>query len=66
MKRVEEQDDGERLVGVEFLSPEAVHDPALAKALANMGENPRGFEEGISRLISRYVFQCQVESETGT
>ncbi|HEX9750711.1 MAG TPA: PilZ domain-containing protein [candidate division Zixibacteria bacterium] len=64
VKRVELRDDGERLVGVEFLSPRQVTDPVLARGLAKLSDNPQGFEESVGRLISRYVFQRQIESES--
>ena len=64
VKRVEAREDGEALIGVEFLSPEQVGDPALASGLSRLAENPRDFTQGVSRLISRYVFQRQVETET--
>ena len=64
VKRVEESGDGERLVGVQFLTPDELSDRDLAARLSRLTAHPRGFEEGISRLISRYVFQRQVESET--
>jgi len=64
VKRVEDSGDGERLVGVQFLSPDELEDRDLAARLSRLTAHPRGFEEGISRLISRYVFQRQVDSET--
>jgi c-di-GMP-binding flagellar brake protein YcgR len=62
VKRVEDQQEDERLVGIEFLDPEQLDDPALATALTRLSENPREFSAGLRRLISRYVFQRQVES----
>lgn len=64
VKRVEECEDGERLVGVEFLTPEQVDDPALATSLSRLSDNPLGFSDSLRRLVSRYVFQRQVESES--
>ncbi|MBI3872846.1 MAG: PilZ domain-containing protein [candidate division Zixibacteria bacterium] len=63
VKRVEEQDDGERLIGIEFLSPEQLGDPVLETALTRLTEHPKDFADGLSRLISRYVFARQVEAE---
>lgn len=63
VKRVEECEDGERLVGIEFLTPEQVDDPILATSLSRLSDNPLGFSDSLRRLISRFVFQRQVESE---
>ncbi|MBI5867633.1 MAG: PilZ domain-containing protein [candidate division Zixibacteria bacterium] len=63
VKRVEECEDGERLVGVEFLTPEQVDDPVLATSLSRLSDNPLGFSDSLRRLISRFVFQRQVETE---
>lgn len=64
IKRVEECEDGERLVGIEFLTPEQIDDPVLAQNLARLSGNPMGFSEGLKRLVSRYVFQRQIDSES--
>jgi len=64
VKRVEECEDGERLVGIEFLTPDQVDDPAIATSLSRLSDNPLGFSDSLRRLVSRYVFQRQVESES--
>jgi c-di-GMP-binding flagellar brake protein YcgR len=64
VKRVEESEDGECLFGVQFLTVEELDDPEVAAGLSRLTAHPEGFETGISRLISRYVFQRQVETET--
>lgn len=63
IKRIEQQADGECLVGMEFITVEEIEDPKLVAALENLAEHPRGLEAGISRMISRYVFQRQIETE---
>ncbi len=63
VKRVENCEDGERLIGIEFLTPDQIEDPALAKALARLSDDPLGFSESLRRLISRFVFQRQVDAE---
>ncbi|MEW5701253.1 MAG: PilZ domain-containing protein [Candidatus Zixiibacteriota bacterium] len=64
VKRVEDSEDGERLVGVEFLDPAQLNDHALAAGLARLTEHPKDFTEGLGRIISRYVFQRQIETES--
>jgi len=64
IKRVEECEDGERLIGIEFLTPEQIEDPVLAQNLARLSGNPMGFSEGLKRLVSRYVFQRQIDSDS--
>ena len=63
VKRVEECEDGERLVGIEFLTPDHVDDPAIATSLSRLSDNPLGFSDSLRRLVARFVFQRQVESE---
>jgi len=63
VKRVEDCADGERLIGVEFLDPSQLDDPVLSAGLSKLTENPKDFTEGLSRLISRYVFQRQIEAD---
>ncbi|HWO58374.1 MAG TPA: PilZ domain-containing protein [bacterium] len=64
VKRVERCEDGEILMGVEFLAVEQIDDPVIAHGLARMADHPKEFSQGLSRLISRYVFQRQIEIET--
>lgn len=62
VKRVEACEDGESLVGVEFLAIENVEDPVIANGLSRLGDHPQEFAQGLSRLISRFVFQRQIET----
>ena len=64
VKRVEESEDGERLVGIEFLAPEHVGDPVIASGMTRLAGHPTEFAQGLSRLISRYVFSKQIETES--
>ncbi len=64
VKRVEACEDGEALVGVEFLSIENVADKDVANGLSRLGDHPQEFTQGLSRLISRFVFQRQIETHT--
>ncbi|GAB4317112.1 MAG: hypothetical protein Kow0074_05510 [Candidatus Zixiibacteriota bacterium] len=64
VKRVEECEDGERLIGLEFLTSEQVDDPTLADNLSRLPGNPMGFAENLKRIVSRFVFQKQIEAET--
>jgi hypothetical protein len=64
VKRVEECEDGERLVGLEFLTPDQVEDRTIAESLSRLSDNPLGFSDSLRRLVSRFVFQRQVESES--
>jgi c-di-GMP-binding flagellar brake protein YcgR len=64
VKRVDAQEDGELLIGIEFISPEQLDDPILASTMMRLTEHPKDFSEGMSRLISRYVFQRQIETES--
>jgi len=64
VKRVEEEADGERLFGVEFLDPEHLDDPELVLALSRLAEYPKDFNQGLKRMIARFVFQRQVSTET--
>ncbi len=64
VKRVETCEDGECLVGIEFLAPEQVADPVVANGLSRLADHPKEFAQGLSRLISRYVFQRQIETYT--
>lgn len=62
VKRVETGAEDDFLFGVEFMVPEELEDPQVVDALDRLTAQPQGFKEGISRLISRYVFQRQVEA----
>lgn len=62
VKRVEVCEDGECLVGIEFLAIEDVDDPVVANGLSRLADHPKEFAQGLSRLISRYVFQRQIET----
>lgn len=64
VKRVEDSGDGECLVGVEFLAIEHIEDPVIANSLSRLGNHPQEFAQGLSRLVSRYVFQRQIETHT--
>lgn len=64
VKRVEDSGDGEVLVGIEFLAIEHIDDPVIANGLSRLGNHPQEFAQGLSRLISRYVFQRQIETHT--
>jgi hypothetical protein len=64
VKRVEAGAEDDYLFGVQFMSPQELDDPVVAKSLDRLTAQPQGFAEGISRLISRYVFQRQVEAES--
>lgn len=65
VKRVEECEDGERLIGLEFLTAEKIEDTQLRTALARLPGNPLAFAEDLQRLVSRFVFQKQIEAESG-
>jgi hypothetical protein len=62
VKRVETCEDGECLAGIEFLALEHVDDPMIAGGLSRLADHPKEFAQGLSRLISRYVFQRQIET----
>jgi c-di-GMP-binding flagellar brake protein YcgR len=64
VKRVETSEDGESLVGIEFLALEHVADPTIANGLSRLADHPQEFAQGLSRLISRFVFQRQIETHT--
>jgi hypothetical protein len=64
VKRVEVCEDGECLVGIEFLAIEHIEDPVIANGLTRLADHPKEFSQGLSRLISRYVFQRQIETHT--
>jgi hypothetical protein len=64
VKRVESCEDGESLVGIEFLAVDQVDDPVVANGLSRLANHPEEFAQGLSRLISRYVFQRQIETHT--
>lgn len=64
VKRVETCEDGECLVGIEFLAIEHVEDAVVANGLARLADHPKEFAQGLSRLVSRYVFQRQIETHT--
>ena len=64
VKRVESCEDGESLMGVEFLSVEQIEDPVVANGLSRLADHPQEFAQGLSRLISRFVFQRQIETHT--
>jgi hypothetical protein len=60
VKRVESCPDGERLVGIEFLTPDSIKEPWLADQLADLVRDPLGFSDRLHRLVSRYVFSKQM------
>ena len=64
VKRVEEREEGEKLIGVEFLSVENLPDPEIALGLSRLVGTPNEFNQILSRTISRYVFSRQVQSES--
>lgn len=66
VKRVEQCEDGENLVGVEFVTPDHIDDPKLAEALSRLSGDPLAFTETIKRVVSRFVFQRQIDTETDT
>jgi c-di-GMP-binding flagellar brake protein YcgR len=64
VKRVEECEDGERLVGIEFIGVDHFTDPVLVENLSRLSKNPMGFNDSLKRFVSRYVFQRQIDTET--
>jgi len=60
VKRVENCSDGEKLVGIEFLTPDTLDKGWLADQLVRMIDDPLGFSERLHRLVSRFVFRRQV------
>lgn len=64
VKRVESCEDGENLIGIEFLAIEHIDDPVVANGLSRLANHPTEFAQGLSRLVSRYVFQRQIETHT--
>jgi c-di-GMP-binding flagellar brake protein YcgR len=60
VKRVENCSDGEKLVGIEFLTPDSLADGWLSDQLVRMIDDPLGFSERLHRLVSRFVFRRQV------
>jgi hypothetical protein len=60
IKRVETAGDSERLIGVEFLTPEKVDEEWLADQLAQLVDDPMGFSDRLHRLVSRFVFRQQI------
>jgi c-di-GMP-binding flagellar brake protein YcgR len=64
VKRVEECEDGERLIGLEYLTAEQIEDEELASNLARLPGNPMDFAENLKRVVSRFVFQKQIEAES--
>ncbi len=63
VKRVEEREEGEKLIGIEFLAVENLPDPEVALGLSRLVGQPNEFNQLLSRTISRYVFARQVQSE---
>ena len=63
VKRVEQCEDGENLIGVEFLTPDQIDDPKLAEGLSRLAGDPPNFTESLQRLVSRFVFQRQIDAE---
>jgi len=66
VKRVEACDDGEMLIGVEFLTPDQIEDPRLAEGLSRLAGDPLAFTDSLKRLVSRFVFQRQIDAEMDT
>ncbi len=64
VKRVEECEDGERLIGLEYVTADQIDDETLADNLARLPGNPMGFAENLKRIVSRFVFQKQIEAES--
>jgi hypothetical protein len=66
VKRVEQCEDGENLVGIEFLTTDHIGDPKLAEALSRLSGDPLAFTETLQRVVSRFVFQRQIDTEMDT
>ena len=63
VKRVEQCEDGENLIGIEYVTTDQIDDPKLAEALARLTGDPLAFTESLKRLVSRFVFQRQIDAE---
>jgi len=66
VKRVEQCEDGEYLVGIEFLTADQIDDPKLAEALSRLSGDPLAFTDTLKRVVSRFVFQRQIDTEMDT
>ncbi len=66
VKRVEQCEDGEYLIGVEFFTTDQIDDPKLADALSRLAGDPLTFTETLKRVVSRFVFQRQIDMEMDT
>lgn len=66
VKRVEQCEDGENLVGVEFVTTDHIDDPKLTEALSHLSGDPLTFTETLQRVVSRFVFQRQIDTEMDT
>jgi c-di-GMP-binding flagellar brake protein YcgR len=66
VKRVEQCEDGEYLIGAEFLTADLIEDPKLADALARLSGDPLAFTDTLKRVVSRFVFQRQIDAEMDT
>ena len=62
VKRVEECEDGEKLIGLEYVTADQIDDETLAGNLARLPGNPMAFAENLKRIVSRFVFQKQIEA----
>jgi hypothetical protein len=65
VKRVEKCEDGELLIGIEFVTRDQIGDPVLAEGLSRLAGDPLTFTDSLKRLVSRFVFQRQIDTETG-
>jgi len=66
VKRTEQCEDGEYLIGVEFVTADLIDDPKLSDALARLSGDPLTFTDTLKRVVSRFVFQRQIDTEMDT
>lgn len=63
VKRVEQCEDGEYVIGIEFVTADQIDDPKLAAALSRLAGDPLTFSDTLKRVVSRFVFQRQIDTE---
>lgn len=64
VKRVDDDTDGERLIGIEFISREYLEDVFSFSEIEFLPENVTSFNEQLKKTMNKYVYYKRVSKES--
>lgn len=64
VKRVDDDEDGERLIGIEFISREYLKDVFSSSEIEFLPENVTSFSEQLKKTLNKYVYYKRVSEES--